>query len=77
MRSDPSFLTIAALAEKELFAADNINASTRDVSDTTTAAASLTTAADFLLRWSPGSTRAAKMPAKAPPNIARKAIAQT
>ena len=50
MRSELSFFTIPALTEKVLFAADNIRASTRDVSDTTIPADSLTTVADSGLR---------------------------
>ena len=50
MRSELSFFTMPALAEKELFADDSIRASTSDVSDTTTAAASFTTVADWALR---------------------------
>jgi hypothetical protein len=50
MRSELSFFTIPALTEKELLADDNIRARTKDVSDTTTAADSLTTVADSLLR---------------------------
>jgi hypothetical protein len=38
------------LTEKELFADDNIRANTKEVSDTTIAADSLTTLADSLLR---------------------------
>ncbi len=50
MKSELSFFTIPALAEKEPFADDNIRASTMDVNDTTTAVDSLTADPDSLLR---------------------------
>ena len=50
MRSELSFFTMPVLAEKELFADESIRASTRDVSDTTIPADSLTAVADPSLR---------------------------
>ena len=50
MRSELSFFTIPVFAEKELFADDSIRARTRDVSEATIPADSLTAVADPALR---------------------------